>query len=1254
MELHSGIVRLAMRTSLSAESPERVGGRYRLGAVVGRGGTGIVYEAIDELAHREVALKRLRLDRVNQADALALRFRREFHVLATLKHPRIIEAYDFGVEEGTLYYTMELLRGRALGELAPLQPVHACSLLRDLASALAFLHARQLIHRDISPRNVIVVDNRIGKLIDFGSLASPGMQRDINGTVAFTAPEAARHVPIDHRADLYSLGATAYFLLTGRLPFAVRNFDEVRELGKRLPEPPSAFAPAVPPALDALVMLLLSPEPAARPTSAAEVIDRLGVLGGLERAPELQTALGYVESAATVGNREELAQARRALQPGGTVVIEAPSGFGKTRLLRELELEAKTAGRRVIQTSGSHGRRGPYGVLRALARGVLLVEPEVALDAVRATGTSARLLADAVPELAARLPVPRGKQSISDPHGAPRVEQSADPREARLLLQSAIVDWLSRVSQVLPLVILIDDVQRADEASLAVLAVLAGKAEVRLRLAVTNRTDEPARAPIPLEALLCAATRVTLRAFDQEDIEALVVATFGPNANGRRFAHAVHRASAGSPLLATEVFRHLIKRGVVRHVDGEWILPEELGPAEVPRGLIDAMDQHIARLDARALALGQALSVHGGTIPIETCFALADRPDASDVFAGIDGLVHEGVLVGDGTSYQFAHDAHREALLRTLEPDRKRALHLRAGNVLLAQPTASGRELEIGWHLLHGGDAARGAELLAGAGKGLFKTGAFADAIGPLEAALPVFEASRRPLKDRLELRCMLTGLGFFSDRRLIERYARPTMEQLRACAGLKAADRIRRFAPNHLSLVLGALVVMAIWLVCWPTRRRRPTPLWALTRYMRSLVYASAAAAISFDFAALDESVAALEPFSSLEFIPPGKVRLYVKAIERLIRGHYRAARSFTERFLAHTFRPGGVSELEGRLLEGGARLLLAGIHLREGSPKCLPELERVEALGVSFLRVGALQGRIAYHLCRGEVTRVAALERELEVMCLQLGPSLQNVLWWPSMAGHAAGFARDVLAFKRLIEHLETSPQIGLQGLILARARGEYLREVGDLKGSRAALDEALALLDPRGSTQDSAVYAAMADTRLAAGDATGAAIFARRGVERANHPEHLSPGHAIRCARTLALAEADLGDVRGARERLLLVLRSARAFDNPVLTGSVHEALADLARRMGDRGELRVQADAVAACYRPTENPVLIARAERLAFEAERFVSGVTRPIAGAKVAGAAPAHGFTDGTELELDGTQPAALPTRREGRGHSHG
>ncbi|HKO91360.1 MAG TPA: serine/threonine-protein kinase, partial [Polyangiaceae bacterium] len=254
--------------------------RYRVERVLGRGGMGEVLAVVEEATGKRFALKRL-LPGAKPRHAMLLS--REFHTLVSLKHPHVVQAFDYGTDGGVPYYTMELLQGTDVEALAPRPWAEVVPILRDVASALALIHARHLVHRDVGARNVWRTHEGVVKLIDFGALTSFGASHDIAGTAPYVAPEALRERVLDQRTDLYSLGALAYVLLTGTHAYPARSLSELEQhWGESMVGPNARLAALgradlgmVPERLEQLIEALLSLAPGSRPSSAAEVLDAL-------------------------------------------------------------------------------------------------------------------------------------------------------------------------------------------------------------------------------------------------------------------------------------------------------------------------------------------------------------------------------------------------------------------------------------------------------------------------------------------------------------------------------------------------------------------------------------------------------------------------------------------------------------------------------------------------------------------------------------------------------------------------------------------------------------------------------------------------------------------------------------------------------------------------------------------------------------------------------------------------------------------
>lgn len=277
-------------------------GNYQLESLLGRGGMGEVWRARHAMLARPAAIKIIRPETLGGGDPRTAgdtlrRFEREARATASLGSMHSIDIYDFGLSsDGTFYYVMELLSGYDLETLVktygPLPPARTVALLRQVLHSLEDAHASGLIHRDIKPANIFVCrkgqDLDFVKVLDFGLVKSaPGRDLDsstqtmagqIAGTPAFMAPEQALDPSaIDARADLYSLGCVAYWLLTGRLVFEAET--PMGMLVKHIDEAPSAPSAhcrhPLPPELDRLVLDCLAKSPQERPADAATLGRRL-------------------------------------------------------------------------------------------------------------------------------------------------------------------------------------------------------------------------------------------------------------------------------------------------------------------------------------------------------------------------------------------------------------------------------------------------------------------------------------------------------------------------------------------------------------------------------------------------------------------------------------------------------------------------------------------------------------------------------------------------------------------------------------------------------------------------------------------------------------------------------------------------------------------------------------------------------------------------------------------------------------------
>jgi len=323
-----------------------IDGRYRLLRRIGSGGMADVWLAEDSHLQRRVALKVLHR-RFAQDREFVERFRREAEAAAGLQHPNIVAVFDRGDIEGTYYIAMQLLEGRSLKELIDqgLTPEQAVGLIRQVLEAAGFAHRHGVVHRDLKPQNVIVDDEGVATVTDFG-IARAGASEitqagSVMGTPHYLSPEQAQGQAVTAVSDLYSIGVILYEALAGQVPFEADSAVAIAmKQVSHTPQRPSSVNPNVSPALDAVTMRALEKDPGQRFQSADAFIAALDAAlrnpaaeggGTAAFAPLPPVAVGPDGAAATVPDPEEKRRRRWVWLAVGAVLLGAVLGFALTR-----------------------------------------------------------------------------------------------------------------------------------------------------------------------------------------------------------------------------------------------------------------------------------------------------------------------------------------------------------------------------------------------------------------------------------------------------------------------------------------------------------------------------------------------------------------------------------------------------------------------------------------------------------------------------------------------------------------------------------------------------------------------------------------------------------------------------------------------------------------------------------------------------------------------------------------------------------
>jgi serine/threonine-protein kinase len=303
-------------------------GKYEIRREIGHGAMGVVYEGYDPSIKRIVALKTMRTAQVADEDPAAAiaRFRREAQAAGRLNHPGIVAIYDFGEDAGTSYIAMEFVRGRELKECFDsnerFRIPDVVRIMSQILGALDYSHRQGVVHRDVKPANIFLLDDGTVKVADFGiahiessSLTQVGT---VLGTPSYMSPEQIQGLPVDGRSDLFSAGVILYQFLTGERPFAGSASTTMQKVLKEEPLPPSTLNVQLPPALDAVVRKALAKRADERFQTGREFAEAIAAAAGAAAAPGGSAEATIIAAPDGTTPRAAPPDAPPAVPPGAT------------------------------------------------------------------------------------------------------------------------------------------------------------------------------------------------------------------------------------------------------------------------------------------------------------------------------------------------------------------------------------------------------------------------------------------------------------------------------------------------------------------------------------------------------------------------------------------------------------------------------------------------------------------------------------------------------------------------------------------------------------------------------------------------------------------------------------------------------------------------------------------------------------------------------------------------------------------------
>jgi tRNA A-37 threonylcarbamoyl transferase component Bud32 len=1179
-----------LTTTDAATTSALVAGRYRVERLLGQGGMGAVYAALDTSTGKRIALKRL----LHAAELQSALFEREYHTLASLRHRHIVEVYEYGTDEQGAYYTMELLEGSDIGTLSPLPWREVCAYLRDVASILGVLHARKFLHRDLSPKNLWRLPDGRLKLIDFGSLAPFGSSNEILGTAPFVAPEALQGAPLDQRYDMYALGALGYWLLTGVHAYPAKHLSELSRFWQREPAPPSALLTLVqanradlpPPALDTLILTLLRTSPDDRPANTVTLIDRLQALADLPPEAGEVAVTGYLQSKAFVGRDRECDRFANHMRgaragKGSALLVEAIPGMGRSRLLEELGLQSRLSGATTLIAEPSSQR--PYATIVQLALQLLTWLPEPAL---RTALPERDLLGSLSPELRAKLDA--------------QAHETIAGEELRARLQSALRAWFGRLADERLVTLVVDDLHKIDGESQALLAALAHDSKSRKMLIVASVSRDGGALSAAVSSFRSAAAHLHLVPLTTQQVHLLLSSVFGAVPYLSRLAERLHRISSGSPAHCLELAAHLVRNSTLRYRDGAWELPAELSAGQLPKTREEGLAQRLTALTEEQRELARRLSVpHRGELTPAICACVMDEGSRDKSVEAVAALVGEGILQRSGKSFIFAHEVVREQLLSELTSAQRSMSHRRMGEVLLT--TLSENDpielLPVALHLLHAGDAG-GLTLLRRAEASYWESNAFSS----LQTTAPMFEEALQLLraqgKDERTLigpLAMLALAGYFADRRYAARYGDEAVATVARLVRVDLARRLRPWLGGKLALIV-SLVVAGISL------RLRPETSLSLKHAIRMLlacaVALSGTAAICLDAHAGLRLAAVVSPLAALG---EGHIAGFLHAFSCLLATQILDLPARAERDERRLIKALESGQSIRDLPEQARISYLAGLYFAFGvricwkdSDEALQIADRLEEFG-SHYSMSADHLRSVFYGGRGDLKKVELYRQRLEIHAVQRGSAWQVETWSPLdllllalRTNDALSAKRAAQEFARLVAEL---PHLALQE---RQARAAYLVIRGKFR-------EALPLLDFARGPRSMPLWSTSQGTRARAHNGLGEHERAREVCLATL--ARLEPGDLaftivnLSLQIELALAEAGLGNFERAEQALDRLLQEHEVAESPLTLGALHHARARVALLQRDLPSCRAQLSAMSHQYVPTGIPDLLELVESM---------------------------------------------------------
>jgi len=692
--------------------------RYCLLEKLGAGGMGVVYRAKDLMDGSIVALKRVivpgtQLQFASQGDSsdFRLALAQEFKVLASLRHPNIISVLDYGFDDQKQpYFTMEYLENAqtitAYGADKPIS--QQIELLLQALQALAYLHRRGILHRDLKPDNTLVINGHL-KVLDFGlAVVHEGVDETVEtaGTLAYMAPELLQGGAASEASDLYAVGVMGYELFAGHHPFLGQGVGQL--IIQILNTPADVESLEVDGLLKEVLDRLLNKQPSERYSSANELIAIYGQRTDQSSTAEAPTIReSYLQAAKFVGRTSELKRLMETLENmltgrGSAWLIAGESGVGKSRLLDELRTQALVSGALVLRGQAIAEGGAPYQLWRDALRRLCLQTDLTDLEA--------SVLKSLVPDIGSLI-----GRVVSDAPGI-------DAQGSQIRLFSMIEGMFRKQTQ--PVVLLLEDVHWADESLTLLKRLSQAVYELPVLVIASYRDDERPNLPDEMPGMPV----IKLARFDEQAIAELTSSMLGVSGEQAQVVDLLQRETEGNVFFIIEVMRALAEEaGQLAHI-GNMTLPQSVFAG----GVQTVIQRRLSRVPTASRALLQMAAIAGRELDLSLLHIAFPNTNMEEWLTSIATVIEV-----QENRYRFAHDKLREGLLLNLSVERRKTLHTTVAEAIAATYGDEPNQYAIQhYHWEQAGNLDKARHYAELSGETALKNAAYQEAVRLLSRAL--------------------------------------------------------------------------------------------------------------------------------------------------------------------------------------------------------------------------------------------------------------------------------------------------------------------------------------------------------------------------------------------------------------------------------------------------------------------------------------------------------------------------------------